>query len=448
MGPLEAGGATASPFRSRVFVCEPSAAADEPDCAREILSALAKRAYRRAVSGADLDPLLEVYSKARADGATFDQGVEVALQRILVSPSFLFRIELEPAERNPETPDTYRISDVDLASRLSFFLWASVPDDELLDLAIAGRLHDPAVLEAQVSRMLADTRADRFMNNFVGQWWYLRNLPDMKPDPMIYPNFGDTLAEALWREAELFFQTVVRDDRPALELLTADYTFVNERLATHYGIPNVRGIAFRRVTLPPDSPRLGLLGKGAIWAVTAFPNRTSPVVRGKWVLENLLGAPPPAPPPVVPAFPEEQNIRKLLTIREKTELHRQNPMCASCHKLMDPIGFALENFDVTGKYRTYDEEFLPIDSADVYADGSRMDGVAGVRNLLLKRSDRFIENFVVKLMTYALGRGVEFYDMPSVRRVLDESEAGGHRLQSIIRGIVTSAPFQMRRTES
>jgi Protein of unknown function (DUF1592)/Protein of unknown function (DUF1588)/Protein of unknown function (DUF1585) len=343
----------------------------------------------------------------------------------------------------------YRISDLSLASRLSFFLWSSIPDEELLDLAIKGTLHEPAVLERQTRRMLADPRSQAFTTNFAGQWLSLRRLPDIVPDPFLYPDYGDTLARAFQREAELFFDSIVREDRPATDLLDANYTFVNERLAQHYGIPNVKGVNFQRVALADDSPRRGLLGKGAILTVTALPNRTSPVVRGKWVLQNILGAPPPEPPPNVPSLQENgEKVTKVRTLRERLEQHRASATCASCHKLMDPIGFALESFDAVGKFRTYDENFEPLDNSGVYADGTRIDGVAGLRRVLLNHSDQFLANVTKTLMTYALGRGVEYYDAPSVRAILRDAARQNYRLSSLVLGIVKSTPFQMRRSDS
>ena len=449
MGPINPGGAASSASYQRVFVCRP-AAANEATCARTILSRLARRAYRRPVTAADMSVLLEFYEKGRATG-TFDTGIELALQRILVSPSFLFRTEFDPA---PQTaagpkPTSYRISDLSLASRLSFFLWSSIPDDELLDLAIANTLREPAVLERQVRRMLADPRSTAFTQNFAGQWLSLRRLADIVPDPFLFPDYGDTLALAFRREVELFFDSIVREDRPVKELLDANYTFANERLAAHYGIPNVKGISFRRVTLPDDSPRRGLLGKGAVLTVTAFPNRTSPVVRGKWVLQTILGAPPPEPPPNVPGLEENgEKVTKVKTLRERLERHRASATCSSCHRLMDPIGFALENFDAVGKYRTFDENYEPLDNSGIYADGSRIDGVAGLRQVLIKHSDQFLANVTKTLLTYALGRGVEYYDAPAVRAILREAAPAQHRFSSIVLGIVKSAPFQMRRSDS
>jgi len=445
MGPVNPGGSQGLPSYQRVFVCRPTTAADEPGCARTILSKLARRAYRRPVTKADMDVLMDFYAEGRSTG-TFDTGIELALQRILVSPSFLFRTEFGPSAG---ASGAYRISDLALASRLSFFLWSSIPDDELLDLAEKGRLREPAVLERQTRRLLADPRSEAFTANFAGQWLSLRRLPDIVPDPFLFPDYGDTLALAFRREVELFFGSIVREDRPTVELLTANYTFVNERLAQHYGIPQVKGINFRRVTLAEDSPRRGLLGKGAILTVTAFPNRTSPVVRGKWVLQTLLGAPPPEPPPNVPGLPENgEKVTKVRTLRERLEQHRASATCASCHKLMDPLGFALENFDAVGRFRTYDENFEPIDNTGVYADGTRMEGAAGLREVLVDRSGQFLTNVTQTLLTYALGRGVEHFDAPAVRAILREAAPQNHRFSSIVLGIVKSTPFQMRRSES
>jgi hypothetical protein len=459
MGPLNPGGAEESPSHRRVFVCHPASAkgfagvgppkaAEQAGCAKTILSTLARRAYRREVTDEDMKVLLNFYNEGRSDGG-FDAGIELAVQRILVSPSFLFRTEFAPVSTATPRSGAYRISDVELASRLSFFLWSSIPDDELLDLATQGKLRDPAVLERETKRMLADPRSQAFTTNFAGQWLSLRRLPDIVPDPFLFPDYGDTLALAFQREAELFFDSIVREDRSTVDLLTANYTFVNERLAQHYGIANVKGVNFRRVALADDSPRRGLLGKGAILTVTALPNRTSPVVRGKWVLENILGAPPPDPPPNVPALEENGNqITKVRTLRARLEQHRANPVCASCHKLMDPIGFALESFDAVGKYRTVDENFEPIDNTGVYADGTRIDGLAGLRQVMVSHSSRFVTNVTNKLLTYALGRGVEYYDAPSVRLILRDAAARDYRFSSIVLGIVKSAPFQMRRFES
>ena len=450
MGPMNPGAATTSQSYQHIMTCRPAKASEEAGCARTILSALARRAYRRPVMDADMTVLLEFYQQGRAKGS-FETGIEMALQRILVSPSFLFRTEFAPASATAANgaAGIYRISDLELASRLSFFLWSSIPDDELLDLAIANKLHDPAVLERETRRMLADPRSAAFTENFAGQWLSLRRLPDIVPDPYLFPDYGDTLALAFKREAELFFDSIVREDRPTLDLLTANYTFVNERLAKHYEIPNVKGVNFQRVTLPPDSPRIGLLGKGAVLVTTALPNRTSPVVRGKWVLQNVLGAPPPEPPPNVPALQENGNqISKTRTTRERLEAHRANAVCASCHKLMDPIGFALESFDAVGKYRVVDENFAPIDNSGVYADGTPINGLPGLRQVLLNHSDQVMVNVTRTLMTYALGRGVESYDMPAVRGILRTGASQNYRFSSLILGIVKSTPFQMRRSDS
>jgi hypothetical protein len=474
MGPINPGGAASSQSYQRVFVCKPAKPTDETTCAKTILSKLARRAYRRSVTDADMSVLLNFYKEGRVTG-TFDSGIELALQRILVSPSFLFRTEFDPpsplasARQAPPAPGAsgfpglsqvegsrtssnstvYRISDLSLASRLSFFLWSSIPDEELLDLAEKGTLHDPTILAQQTKRMLADPRSRAFTTNFAGQWLSLRRLKDIVPDPFLYPDYGDTLALAFQKEAELFFDSIVREDRPLRDLLDADYTFVNERLARHYGIANVKGINFQRVTLEADSPRRGLLGKGAVLTVTSLPNRTSPVVRGKWVLQTILGAPPPEPPPDVPSLQENgEKVTKVRTLRERLEQHRAGAICASCHKLMDPIGFALESFDAVGKYRLFDENYEPIDNSGDYADGSTIDGLPGLRSVLIARSAQVNANVTKTLMTYALGRGVEYYDAPAVRAILREAAPQNYRFSSIVLGIVKSAPFQMRRSDS
>jgi hypothetical protein len=445
MGPINPGGAETSPSYQRVFTCKLAKAIDEAACARKILTPLARKAYRRPPTADDLSVLLDFYAKGR-ENSTFEMGIELALQRILVSPSFLFRTEFAP---DAPVAGAYRISDLSLASRLSFFLWSSIPDDELLDLAVQNKLHEPAILEKQTRRMLADPRSQAFTTNFAGQWLSLRRLPDIVPDPFLFPDYGDTLSRAFQREAELFFDSVVREDRPALDLLTANYTFVNERLARHYDIPNVKGVNFQRVALPANSPRVGLLGKGAVLVVTALPNRTSPVVRGKWVLQNILGAPPPEPPPDVPSLQENGDlVTKVKTLRQRLEQHRANAICSSCHKLMDPIGFALESFDAVGKYRTVDENYEPIDNSGIYADGTRIDGLPGLRQVLVNHSDQFVVNVTRTVMTYALGRGIEYYDMPAVRSILRDASAQNYRFSTIVLGIVKSAPFQMRRFES
>ena len=447
-GPYEASGAPpldGTPSRSRIFTCRPESAdrGDELSCVRDILSTLARRAYRRPVTDRDLDILLGFYDQGRDEGG-FEAGVELALRRLLASPEFLFRVVRDPDDVAAGT--NYRISDLELASRLSFFLWSSIPDDELLDVAVAGRLHEPATLEAQVRRMLDDDHAHALVENFAGQWLYLRNVPALVPDENLFPDFGEALRLAMKRETELFFESVMREDRSALDLLTADSTFVNERLARHYGIPNVHGSHFRRVTLD-DGARRGLLGHGSILSITAYPTRTSPVLRGKWVLENLLGTPPPLPPPNVPAL-EESTDGRVLSMREAMEQHRANPVCASCHKLMDPPGFAMEQFDAVGKFRTRSETNEPIDASGVLPDGTEFEGVAGLRDALMRRPDLFITTLTEKLMTYALGRGVESYDAPAIRAIRREAARDNHRFSSLILGIVRSTPFQMRRSPS
>ena len=441
-GPFDATGPGDTPSRQRIFTCRPATAGEERACAEEILSTLARRAYRRPASAADLDTLLEFYEEGRAAG-DFDAGIEMALRRLLVSPEFLFRIERDPEGAAPNA--AYRISDLELASRLSFFLWSSIPDDELLDVAAAGSLREPGVLEGQVRRMLADPRAEALVTNFAAQWLYLRNLPAVSPDFIVFPDFDETLRRALREETELFFDSIIREDRSVLDLLNADYTFLNERLAKHYGISNVYGSHFRRIDLPPGSPRGGLLGQGSILAVTSYATRTSPVVRGKWILENLLGTPPPPQPANVPALSEEGSDA-VLSMRERMVEHRRNPVCASCHAIMDPIGLSLENFDAIGRYRDRTAGFEPLDVAGSFPDGTTFDGAGGLRETLLDRSDQFVRTLASKLLTYSLGRAVEHHDMPAVRAIERDAADDGYRFSSLILGIVRSTPFQMRRT--
>ena len=442
-GPFDTRGAGDTPSRRRIFVCHPANPADEPACAKAILSTLARRAYRRAVTDADLEVPLGLYRDARAkDG--FEAGVEIGLRAILASTEFLFRIERDPVNVAPNT--VYRVSDVELASRLSFFLWSSVPDDELLNLATKRQLSDPAVLARQVRRMMADPRADAFVRNFAGQWLFLRNLDAVVPVQSVFPDFDDALRQSFRRETELFFESIVRENRSALDLLRADYTFVNERLASHYGIPNIKGEHFRRVTLPADSKRRGLLGQGSILTVTSYPDRTSPVVRGKWILENLLGTPPPPPLPNVPPLRATDTSGVVLPMRQRMERHRSNPVCASCHAMMDPLGLSLENFDAVGRWRTLGESSAPIDASGMAPDGTRFDGPDGLRSTLL-RSDRFVSTLTEKILTYALGRGLEYYDAPSVRTILRGAAQDDYRFSSLIVGVVQSAPFRMRRAE-
>jgi len=443
-GPFDPSGPGSGQSRERIFRCEPPAgatAAEAEACAGTILSTLARRAYRRPVAGDDVEPLLAFYRDGYASGG-FDAGIEHALRRLLVSPEFLFRVERDPEGVRPG--EAYPVDPIALASRLSFFLWSSVPDDELLRLAEQGALADPAVLGRQVRRMLADPRSDAFVENFAGQWLFLRNLEAVVPVQSIFPDFDDGLRQAFRTETELFFESLIREDRSAYDLLRADYTFVNERLAVHYGFPAITGSHFRRVTLPPDSPRRGLLGHGSVLTVTSHPNRTSPVVRGKWILENLLGTPPPAPPPDVPPLEAVDTPGAVLSMRERMALHRANPVCASCHAMMDPLGLALENFDATGKWRTLDDASLPIDASSRFPDGTPFEGPDGLREGLLA-SDRFVATMTEKMLTYALGRGVEYYDMPAVRAIMREAAADEYRFSSLITAIVRSAPFTMRR---
>ncbi len=443
-GPFDATGPGDTPSRRRIFTCRPAedaAPAAERACAAEILGTLARRAYRRPATGADVDLLLGFYEDGRADGG-FEPGIEMALRRLLVSPEFLLRVERDPAGAD----GPYRVSDLELASRLSFFLWSSLPDDELIEAAARGALRDPAVLEAQVRRMLADERSRSLVTSFAAQWLYLRNLPAVSPDFIVFPDFDETLRRALRQETELFFESVLREDRSALDLITADYTFVNERLARHYGMPGVAGSHFRRVPLPPGSPRGGLLGHGSILAVTGYATRTSPVVRGKWVLENLLGTPPPPPPPNVPPLNEEKSAAAL-SMRERMEEHRRNPTCAACHALMDPVGLSLENFDAIGRWRTLTAGLAPIDASGGLPDGTTFDGVAGLRQAVVDRSDQFVRTLADKLLTYALGRATEYYDAPAVRAVERAAAAGGYRFSDLVLGIVRSTPFQMRRPD-
>ncbi|HEX6997855.1 MAG TPA: DUF1592 domain-containing protein [Gammaproteobacteria bacterium] len=443
-GPYQAAGAQDTPARRRVLVCEPASAAEERPCAERIVRTFARRAFRGLQTDEDVAELMRFYDEGAASGG-FEAGVEMALQRTLVDPKFLYRIESEP--QDVAVGETYAISDLELASRLSFFLWSSIPDEELLERAERGELSDPQVLEAQVRRMIADPRSEAFTTSFAGQWLALRKLEAHQPVVDAFPDFDDNLRDAFRRETELFFDSVVREDRSALELLTADYTFVNDRLAKHYGIPGVQGSHFRRVELEGDLElRRGLLGKGSVLTTSSQPGRTSPVIRGNWILTSLLGVPPPPPPPNVPKLPQEEEDvagnAKTPTLREMFEKHRENPSCRSCHVLMDPFGFALEPFDAIGRYRTTDGG-SPINSADVMYDGTQVDGPADVREFLLKYSDRFVTNLAEKLMTYALGRGVEYYDMPVVRQIVAEAEEDDYRLSTMIAAVVKSPAFRM-----
>jgi mono/diheme cytochrome c family protein len=443
-GPYNVKGISASASRDRVFVCKPASAADEDGCAQKIFTNLARRAYRRPVTGDDIEPSMQFYTRSRNAKGSFDAGIRAGLARILASPSFLYRIERDPAAVQPGA--AHAVSDIELASRLSFFLWSSIPDQRLMDLAAAGRLRQPGVLAAQVRRMIADPRADAFVNNFVGQWLQLRNLESkVAPDLLMFPDFDDNIRKAFRRETELFFGHVLRENRSALELLSADYTFVNERLARHYGIRGVYGSRFRQVKLT-DPNRRGLLGQGSVLALTSVATRTSPVYRGKFVLTTFLNTPPPPPLPNVPSLEEAAKGAKTApkTVRETLELHRSSPVCASCHRIIDPPGFALENFNSVGQWREKTESGAPIDAAGVLADGSKVNGPIALRNAILSRPDAFATVLTERIMTYALGRGVEPSDMPVVRSIVREAGQNDYRLASLVQGIVESAPFQMR----
>src|SRR5438034_3676124 len=445
-GPFAAQRPAASRSITKVFTCRPAAAAQEEPCAKQILSTIARRAYRRPANAEDLEALMGFYQEGRK-GGTFEDGIEIAIRRILASPQFLVRVEKEPA--NLSVGQTYRITDPELASRLSFFLWSSIPDDELINLASQGKLSNPVTLEKQVKRMLADSRSDALINNFAAQWLYLRNLKATSPVATSYPDWDDQLRYAFRRETELLFESILREDRSILDFLNADYTFVNDRLAKHYGIPNVYGSQFRRVTLGPELDyRRGLLGQGSILAITSVPDRTSPVKRGVWVLENILGTAAPEPPPNVPALEQTENPdpTKVLTLRDKQTLHRKNEPCASCHKIFDPIGFALENFSADAKWRDKDggDAGTTIDASGQLFDGATINGPAGLRQALLRYSPQFVRMVTEKLMTYGLGRGVEYSDMPVIRSIVRDAGGKNNRFSAIVLGVVKSAPFQMR----
>ena len=439
-GPFNVVGSGDSPNRQRIFTCQPSGSTDEMACAKEILSTLARRAYRGSITDADVQVLLGFYETGRQSGG-FEAGIELALWRVFSSPKFIFRFEFDPSDIAPG--GIYPISDLELASRLSFFLWSSIPDDQLLDLAARGELRSPGVLEQQVRRMLLDARGQALVDNFAGQWLYLRNLDHIVPEPKVFRNFDNNLRQALRRETELLFETIIREDRSVLDLLNADYTFVNERLARHYGIPNIRGSNFQRIAVVDDYRR-GLLGRGSTLTVTSYANRTSPVLRGKWVLENLLGSPPPPPPADVPDLVDGKEGQAGHTMRERMSEHRANPVCASCHAKMDPIGFGLENFNAIGAWRTM-EGASPIDSSGALPNGLEFDGPAELREALVQRPGAFIRTMTAKLLTYALGRGVEYYDAPAVRVITAAAARSNYAFSSLVLGIVDSVPFQMRR---
>lgn len=441
-GPFKISGVSDTPSRRKIFTCRPATAKDEIPCARQIVARLARQAYRRPTTDEDIEALLNYYQEGRNAG-DFDSGIRTAIQAMLANPEFVFRFERTPDKVLPG--QNFRISDLELASRLSYFLWSSAPDEQLISLASQGKLKDPAVLEQQVKRMLADERSEALAVNFAGQWLQLQNLKEMQPDPFLYPNFDENLRQSMRRETELFFSSMVREDRNLLDLLTAKYTYVDERLAVHYGIPNVLGNRFRRVELT-DENRYGLLGQGSILTLTSVANRTSPVTRGKWVMSVLLGTPPPTPPPNVPALKENGVQGARQSVRARLEEHRANPTCAACHKMMDPIGFALENFDAIGVWRNNDGGFR-VDATGQMFDGSKLNGPVSLREAVLSHSDAFVRAFTQNLLAYGIGRVLEFYDMPVVRAIDRDAERNGNHFSSFILGIVKSAPFQMRKAE-
>lgn len=439
-GPYNVAGLGETASRKRIFICHPADASQELPCARRIVTNLARRAYRRPVSPADVEALLESYKAGWRRGG-FESGIQRAVERVLVDPDFLFRIEPSPPGVRPGS--IYRVSDFSLASRLSFFLWSSIPDEELWREASRGKLKDPGVLSREVERMLSDSRSEALVQNFTTQWLGLEKVQTVSPDPVAFPEFDDSLREGFERETQLFLTNQIRANRPVPELLDSNYTYLNERLARHYGIPNVYGSHLRRVSLTGDAERGGLLGEGSLLLLTSYPNRTSPVLRGKWLLDNILGAPPPPPPPDVPALKETRADGKPTSIRAQMEEHRKNPACATCHTRMDPLGFSLENFDAVGKWRTVDDGGMPIDASASLPDGTKFNGLQGLRSLMRERREQFVRTFTEKLLTYALGREVEYYDLPAVRKIVGTAAADDYRWSSIITGIVKSIPFQM-----
>src|SRR6267154_1839425 len=445
-GPYNVQGPGATASRERIFSCLPKAASEEQACAEQILKTVAKRAYRRPVTEDDVKPFVELYqqgSQAGAGRGGFEAGIRLALQGLLVAPDFIFRPEHDPAGAPPGS--SHRVSDVELASRLSFFLWSSIPDEELLAVAEAGKLGDKAVLAQQVKRMMADPKSEQMVKNFAGQWLFLRNIRNISPATESFPNWDENLRPAMATETEMLIDSMMRADRSIVDMLQNDYTFLNQRLAEHYGIKGVYGTEFRRVALE-DKNRWGLLGQASVLTVTSYPNRTAPTIRGKWVLQQILGTPPPPPPPNVPSLKEDATT-KSMTMRQRMELHRSNPTCAVCHRMMDPLGFALENFDGLGRWRdTTGPGAGPIDSSGVLPDGTKFDGPAGLREVLISKREMFVETVTERLLTYALGRGVEEYDHPVLRKIVRGAAADDYRWSSIILGIVNSAPFQMRRT--
>jgi hypothetical protein len=444
-GPYAPQGAGDTPSRRRLFVCRPKSRdqAEEEKCAATILSTVMRRAYRRPVTKVDADEPMAFYRKGRT-GADFDAGIAMALEAVLVNPEFLLRVESEP--KKVPAGGVYRVSDLELASRLSFFLWSSIPDDELLDTAIRGKLSQPGELEKQVRRMLADPRSFNLATNFAGQWLRLRNIDSLTPSTTLFRDFDDNLRQAFRQETELFFDSVLREDRSVLTLIRSDYTFLNERLARHYGIPNIYGSRFRRVTLTPESQRGGLLRQGSVLSVTSYATRTSPVLRGVLVLRNFLGTPPPAPPPNVPAL-DESKMAANLSMRQRLAAHRNNAVCASCHRTIDPVGFSLENFNAVGQWRDFEADGQRVDASGAVPGGGEFRGIDGLENALLSRPELFAGTLTENLMTFALGRGVEDYDAPAIRKILRDAERAGYHFSSLILGIVQSPAFQMRRAE-
>ncbi|MDA1370786.1 MAG: DUF1592 domain-containing protein [Proteobacteria bacterium] len=443
-GPFESTGISGTPSRDRIFNCRPGESVSASECARSIVAPLAQTAFRRPITDDDIATPLAFFERVNNEEG-FEAGIEMAIRALLVSPQFLFRIEQDPADF--AAGQVYALSDVDLASRLSFFLWSSIPDAELLDLAIQEQLSDPEVLAAQVQRMLADPKAEALASNFASQWLYLRNLDGVDPNTRLFPDFDDNLRQAMRQETELLFKTIIAEDRDVMELLSADYTFLNERLARHYDIPNVYGDHFRKVSLPQDSPRLGLLGHGSVLTVTSYATRTSPVQRGKWVLENVLGIPPPPPPDNVPALAEDHSEVKIETMRDRMAQHRANPACAACHQVMDPIGLVMEDFDAIGRWREPNTDHPSIDTTGNLPGGDPLAGVNGLRSALLDNPAAFVGTMSEKLLTYALGRGLEYYDGPAIRKILNQATEQDYRFSSLVLGIVNSTPFQMRRTQ-
>ena len=442
-GPFESRGVSQTPSRERIFSCVPDESIDTMECATSIISSIAKKAFRRPVVENDISIPLEFFERENSESG-FEAGIEMAIRAILVSPAFLFRIEQDPADFASGT--VYALNDVELASRLSFFLWSTIPDKELMNLAINGQLSEPKVLEAQVARMLKDPKAVSLAADFANQWLYLRNLDGVEPNTRLFPNFDDNLRRSMQQETELLFGNIISEDRNVMELLSANYTFLNERLARHYDIPNVYGDHFRKVILPEESPRVGLLGHGSILTVTSYATRTSPVMRGKWVLDNVLGIPPPPPPDDIPALPENQSEVIVLTMRERMAQHRANPACAQCHQVMDPIGLVFENFDAIGRARVVNSDQPAIDTKGNLPGGKPLVGVNGLRTDLLNNPNAFVGTMSEKLMTYALGRGLEYYDAPAIRKVLEHAAKEDYRFSALVVAIVNSTPFQMRST--